>query len=324
MPRRTQSRHGSLQYWPRKRASRIYPTTSFWPKFKDARPLGFAAWKAGMTHILLTDGNGKSPTYGKSIAKSVTIFDAPSLFVCGFRIYQRSYSGSISLAEDWVKKLPKGLELMRKTIPGRKEFDSKLIDKADDVRLIVCTQPQKSGLPKKKPDVFEIGLGGEDSKQKFEYAQSVLGKEISAKDVFKPGEFIDVSSVTKGHGYTGPVNRFGIRIQTRKDKQMNRHVGSIGSTTPRKVDWRVPQAGQYGFHTRTECNKRIIMIDDDTKKITPAGGFVGYGVVPESFIMIEGSVPCSRKRLVRFRKATRTTKTLPADVKFISTGSKQG
>jgi len=323
MPRRTQSRHGSLQFWPRKRAKRIYPRQVF-PFIKDIKPLGFAGWKTGMTHILVTDNNARSPTYGKSIVKPVTILDAPSLFVCGFRLYRHSPSGLVSLGESWTLKYPKGLEIVKKANPSRKEFDNNLIEKTDDIRLVVCTQPAKSGMRKRKPDLFELGIGGDDIKQKFDYVQSILGKEINARDIFKPGEFVDVAAVTKGHGYTGPVKRFGIRIQTRKDKQMHRHVGSIGPTTPRKVDWRVPQAGQFGFFTRTEFSKRIVMIDDDPKKVAPSGGFLGYGIIPESFIMVEGSVPGSRKRLVRLRKAMRTAKFIPPDIKYVSLASKQG
>jgi len=322
MPRRIQPRQGSLQFWPRKRARRIYPRTRHWTHSKDVKPLGFAGWKAGMTHIQTIDNNAKSPTYGKSIFKPVTIVDAPSLFCCGYRLYRHSPSLH-AIGESWVTKFPRGLELLRKTIPSRKEFDSKLLEKADDIHLIVCTQPGRSGLSKKKPEVFEVALGGADVKQKFEYAQALLGKEIHAKDIFKPGEFVDVSAVTTGRGYQGPVKRYHIRIQTRKDKQMHRHVGSIGSTVPRKVDWRVPQAGQYGFFTRTEFNKRILLIDDDAKKVIPAGGFLGYGN-PHSFIMIEGSVPGPRKRLVRLRKSVRTSKILPVDIKYISLASKQG
>jgi len=278
-----------------------------------------------MTHIQVVNSNPKSPTYGKTIFKPVTIIDAPSLFVAGYRLYSSassSLSSLVSASEKWTTKLPKGLELLRKTTPARKEAVKK--EGVGGVRLIVCTQPEKSGMKKRKPEVFEIAIGGEDVQQKKEYAESVLGKEISAKEIFKPGEFVDVSAVTKGHGYTGPVKRYHIRIQTRKDKQMHRHVGSLGSTVPRKVDWRVPQSGQYGFFARTEVNKRVIMIDDDVKKITPKGGFLGYGLIPESFMMIEGSLPGPEKRLVRIRKSIGNAKHSPVDVKYISVESKQG
>jgi large subunit ribosomal protein L3 len=177
-------------------------------------------------------------------------------------------------------------------------------------------------MRKNVPDIFEIAIGGDYSK-KLEYAESVLGKELKAADVLKIGEHVDASGVTKGRGFTGPVKRFGIRIQFRKDKQMHRHVGSIGSTTPRKVDWRVPAAGQYGFFTRTEFSKRVIAIGDDPAVVTPKGGFLGYGSL-KSFILIEGSVPGHRKRLVRLRKSVREQKVLQPDVRYISVESKQG
>ena len=104
---------------------------------------------------------------------------------------------------------------------------------------------------------------------------------------------------------------------------MHRHVGSIGSQTPRKVDWRVPAAGQHGFHTRTDLSKRILMIDNDIKKVLPEGGFLGYGI-PKSFIMLEGSVPGPRKRLVILRHAARQARAVPAEIKYISLASKQG
>src|SRR3989344_2279447 len=111
MPRRTQPRQGSMQFWPRKRAKRIYPRTRHWPESKDVKPLGFAGFKAGMTHVLLVDSNVKSPTYGKSIIKPVTIIDSPSLFCCGYRLYSRNPSESRSLGSQWPQNLPRGLKL---------------------------------------------------------------------------------------------------------------------------------------------------------------------------------------------------------------------
>ncbi|HLD48889.1 MAG TPA: 50S ribosomal protein L3 [archaeon] len=311
-------RRGSLQYWPRKRAKRIYPRESHYPDIKDAMPLGFAGWKAGMTHVQYVETDSHSPRYGKTTSKAVTILDAPSLLVCGIRYYKKEPALHVS-GEKWTEKFPKDLDIKRKIA---KTGSSKEQVNFDDVRLIVSTQPAKSGMRKKKPEVFELGIGG-DAAAKKEYAEKMLGKEISAKDVFKSGEIIDVSAVTKGHGFTGPVKRYGIRIQGRKDKQMHRHVGAIGSTTPRHIDWRVPQAGQYGFFTRTEFSKRLIMIDDDGKKVIPKGGFLGYGN-PQSFIMIEGSVPGPRKRLIRIRKTIRGAKFSPIEIKYISIDSKQG
>ncbi len=321
MPKRTRPRHGSLQYWPRKRAKSIVVRTSYWPSSKEAKPLGFAGWKAGMTHVQLVDQNSKSLTYGKTIVRPVTVLDAPSLFVAAIRFYRDSPSSHV-VGEQWAKP-PKDVKLkIKMNSKSGKPQQTGEESAFDDVRILVATQPAKSGMHNKTSDVFEIGMGG-GLDEKIKYAESVLGREMDAKDIFKPGEFVDVSAVTKGYGFTGPVKRYGIRIQTRKDKQMHRHVGSIGSTVPRHIDWRVPAAGQYGFFSRTEFGKRIVMMEDDGKKVTPAGGFVGYGL-PKSAILIEGSVPGPNKRLVRIRKSARNAKVVPAEVKYISQESKQG
>jgi large subunit ribosomal protein L3 len=326
MPKRTRPRRGSLQYWPRKRTARIYSRTSHWPAYDEAKPLGFAGWKAGMTHVQIVDNNPKSKTYGKTITKPVTVIDSPSLFVCGFRFYSCSASShvpssaSFVAAEKWADNLPKNIHKKIGKFSKKPKHET---NNYDDIKLIVATQPEKGSVKKKKPEVFELGIGGEKGK-KLEYANRILGKEIKAEDVFKPGEYADVSAVTKGYGFTGAVKRFGIRIQGRKDKQRHRHPGSIGSQGLRKVDWRVPQAGQYGFFNRTEFNKRIILIDNNLKKINQKGGFLGYGMIKGPFILVEGSVPGPRKRLIRLRRAVRTTKVIPVDIKYISTGSKQG
>ncbi len=312
MPHRTRPRRGSMQYWPRKRARRIYPRTSWWPAGQGIS--GFAGFKAGMTHIHVIEANQKSPNFGKPVVRAVTVLDAPPLFVCGLRYYEKSSAGLKCVGEKWSDKIPKEIALKKKMGHSKVPHSSKAVSSI--VHLIVASQPHKSGMAKTKPDVFEIGFAGD--------AEALRGKEIHALDAFKAGECVVVSGVTKGHGFTGPVKRFGIRIQGRKDKQMHRHVGSIGSTTPRKVDWRVPAAGQYGFFTRTEIGKRIILIDDDPKKINPSGGFINYGNVAGAYVLIEGSIPGTTKRLIRIRKAAHPVNATPADVKFVSLQSKQG
>src|SRR3989338_5749765 len=310
MPHRQRPRRGSLQFYPRKRAARIYSKVSIFHGTEE-KPLAFAGWKAGMTHVKFTEPNSKSPSHGKAVAKAVTIIDTPPLLVCGARFY----AGRRAIGEKWMDNLPK--DIQGKT--GRQL--GKVVEGAEDVRLIVATQSQNSSM-KRGTEVFEIGVGG---KNKTAVATSLIGKQISAKDVFANGEKIIVSSVTKGHGFTGPVKRFGIRIQTRKDKQMNRHVGSIGPTTPRKVDWRVPAPGQHGLHTRTDFNKKILLIEEDPTKINVKGGYLRYGNVKSTYLLIEGSVPGTPKRFLILKKASRASKKeLPVDLQYISLESKQG
>jgi len=311
MPTLRRPRRGSLQYWPRKRARRIYPRVN-WVKVesKEAKPLGFAGYKVGMTHVQYLHKN-------KLIVEPATILEVPPLFVCGLRFYGKGENNELKvLTELWTKNLPKGIERKIGKRKNFKEFDEKILEKVKEIRIIVCTQPTKSGMHKIKPEIFEIGLTGNIEEQ-YKYGKEVLGKEINITDVFRPGEFCDVSAITKGHGFTGAVKRFGIKIQGRKDEQHHRHPGSIGPTTPRKIDWRVPMPGQYGFFQRTEYNKKILLIEKDKEKINPKSGFKGYGVIKSTAVLISGSVPGPRKRLIILSKPRRTEKYEPVEIKYI-------
>jgi len=262
-----------------------------------------------MGHIIALDARKNSPTYGLQISVPVTILEAPPLKVIGVRVYQKTTKGLKALTEVYAKELPKELERKVKIESNYSEQKveeiKKLVEKISNVRVIVATQPKKAGIGRKKPEVFEIEIGGKSVEEKIEYALNLLGKEISANEIFKEGEVVDVIAVTKGKGTQGPVKRFGVKIQGRKAKGKRRHVGSLGQERPGKVRWTVPMAGQMGFQTRTELNKRILKFGDGNE-INPKGGFKRYGIVKSSFIMIEGSVPGSKKRLVMIRKAVRS------------------
>ena len=155
----------------------------------------------------------------------------------------------------------------------------------------------------------------------MKYAQEILGKEIKLSDVFKEGDVVDVIAVSKGKGFQGPMKRFGVRGQGRKAQQMQRHTSPLGQNEPGKVRHTVPQAGQMGFGKRTEVNKRILKI---TEGFDIKGDFLNYGKVKGSCILLDGSVPGAKKRLIRLRFAMRPRKTYPIDIKYISNVSKQG
>ena len=58
MPKTRNPRHGSMQYWPRKRAKRSFPRIRSWGASKENKPLGFAGYKVGMTHVMIVDNYG--------------------------------------------------------------------------------------------------------------------------------------------------------------------------------------------------------------------------------------------------------------------------
>jgi len=325
MPETKKPREGSLAFYPRKRAARIYPNIDTYPSVDKTIPLAFAAYKVGMGHIIALDNRKNSPTYGLQISIPITILEAPFLKVIGVRFYQKTIKGLKALTEIYAKELPKELERKTKIKSNcseqKLEEIKKMAEKISSVRLIVATQPKRSGIGKKKPEVFEIEVGGKSIKEKIDYALSLLGKEISPSEVFKEGEIVDVIAVTKGKGTQGPVKRFGVKIQGRKAKEKRRHIGSLGQERPGKVRWSVPMAGQMGFQTRTELNKRIIKIGDG-KEINIKSGFKRYGIIKSNFIILEGSVPGSKKRLIMLRKAIRSKEyaILPYEIKSIVVG----
>ncbi len=307
MPQKKRPKRGSKGFWPRKRARRIYPRVKKWPKSDDVKPLGFAGFKA----VIRIDTNPGSRTRGQEIAKSATIIECPPLTVFGIKYYSQNKTVSHTLAEKFNKNLSR-------KIPLPKKRSEKKPENITNVSLLCHTNPTF----KKKPEIFEIKLGGPSDKQ-IEFAKGLLGKDIKVSDVFKDGDLIDVSAVTKGKGFQGPVKRFRIKVQTRKAEQSHRHSSPLGTKEPGKIRSTVPQAGQMGFHSRTEFNKRILKITNG-KEVNPKGGFINYGIVSTDCILLEGSVPGPKKRLIRLRHAIRPRKIYEVNLKYISTKSKQG
>jgi len=300
-------RRGSLAYYPRKRARSIVARIRSWPKVDEVRPLAFAGYKVGMVHVIMVEDNPNSPYYGREVAKAATVIECPPLLVCGVRSYMRMPYGLKALTEVWSKDVPKDIGRVF-TLP-EEGFDHKdklqaleeERGKVAQVRLIACTQPRRAGIRKKKPEVFEIALGG-PVEEALNYAVSKLGKELNIKEFIKEGEYVDVIAITKGKGFAGVVKRFGVKILPRwhKHRKGHRRIGSVGPTAPGTM-FSVPRPGQLGFQQRTEYNKRVLKVGDKPEEINPAGGFKHYGIVRGDYVLIEGSVPGAIKRLVKLR-----------------------
>jgi large subunit ribosomal protein L3 len=183
-----------------------------------------------------------------------------------------------------------------------------------------------NGLPKKKPEVMELHIGGGTLPERLDYGKSLLGKEITIRDFVSEGQMVDVIAVTVGKGFQGHVKRWGVKLLTHKNSKHRRMVGTLGPWHPSYVMSEVPQAGQTGYHQRTEYNKRVLKIGTDGSEITPNGGFLHYGDVSNQYIIVHGSVPGPSKRLVRFRYPMRFkgVKVEQPEMTYISTESKQG
>ncbi len=365
-------RHGSLGVRPRKRASKIVPRVRSWPEIVLDKPklLGYAAYKAGMTHILVIDDRPNRDTTGKEIFVPVTILDAPPMLVLGIRAYKRfPMSGLLSIGEVWrdpteslttlldeiykdnpfIEITPE--ELTRKYLHGLRKVNPGLVkpenggykfvvkyheekiskikaSNPDEIRVIMSTIPVLSGIGKKKPEIVEIKIGGGASaEEQLDYAVGLLGKYVAVWDVFREGQFIDVIGVTKGKGFQGVVKRFGVKELPRwhKHRKGSRKIGSRSPGFGTMSE--TPQAGQMGFHRRTEYNKRIIKVGKNGWEITPKGGFLGYGIVFGPYLMLHGSVIGVRKRLLVLREPIRPPEWKPEaapEIVYVSHESKQG
>jgi len=187
------------------------------------------------------------------------------------------------------------------------------------------TQPRLTSTGQKKPKLFEIKIGGGNSKDQFEHAKNLLGKELKSSQVLKEGNSVDVIAITKGKGIQGPVKRWGIKKLLHKSRKTVRGVGSIGGWTPNFVMYSVPRAGQMGFFQRTEFNKQIVKIGEDPKEVSPSSGFLNYGNVKSQYVMIKGSIPGASRRLVIMRAPARVKRTEPPPkIEYLSLESKQG
>ena len=329
-------RHGSLRYMPRKRALHIKGRIRKWPIIKgDCQFIGFAGFKSGMTHINYVMDQKSNPLFGKELMAPVTIIETPPLIMIGIKVYYKDEYGIKCIGEILNKELPK--ELSRKIVFPNKEkynFENKkkeLMEKIKDdfeIRGLFITQPKKAGLPRIKPDIIELKIaGGSNAIERFNFALKYLGKQLRVMDCFKEGELIDVISVTKGKGFQGSVKRFGIKILPHKTRGNIREVGCIGPWHPARTMYSVPRAGQMGFHQRIEHNKRIMKIGENADEINPKGGFINYGVIKNDYIMILGSIPGPKKRLIRLRKPIRLRKQIllnSPEITYINKESMQG
>lgn len=318
MPRVRSPKRGSRAFSPRKRARNINGKVTFWPDAEgDPHLLGFAGYKAGMTHAFVVEDRNRAPDFGAEMKNATTVLDVPPLMVIGIRAYEKTYDGLKVISDAWMQNIPIDVYRAVKTY-GDINADKNLqkiennFNHVAQLRVIVATQPRLTSVSKKKPDIMEIAVGGGSMMKQFEYCKSLLGETISISDVFDTGESIDIIGVTKGKGFQGPVKRWGIRILQHKSRKTKRGVASIGPWKPRRVMPGVPRAGQMGFHNRVEYNKRILLMGSDPERVTPSGGFKRYGEVKGDYILLKGSVMGPTKRLIKLRKGARGSR-YPSD-----------
>ncbi|MDP3988502.1 MAG: 50S ribosomal protein L3 [Candidatus Levybacteria bacterium] len=122
-----------------------------------------------------------------------------------------------------------------------------------------------------------------------------IGDSIKVLEVFKPGDIVDVSGVSKGKGYAGVVKRHHFKGGPRTHGQSDREraPGSIGqTTTPGRVYKGKRMAGRMGNENVTMKNLKVIDVLEDS-------------------VLIEGLVPGSKNSLVVIKKVGEDKKFVP-------------
>lgn len=117
-----------------------------------------------------------------------------------------------------------------------------------------------------------------------------LGQEIKA-DMFAEGDIVDVSGISKGHGFTGVIKRWNQQRlkMTHGVGPVHREVGSMGAnSTPSRVFKGKKMPGHYGHEAVTVQNLRVMRVDAD-----------------RNLILVKGAIPGPKKSIVTIKSAAK-------------------
>ena len=134
-----------------------------------------------------------------------------------------------------------------------------------------------------KPELGHLKKAGEARKRtlkEFKLANCDalnVGDEVKV-DVFAEGDRVDVTGISKGHGYQGVVKRHGAaRLkESHGTGPVHRHAGSMGSSTdPSRIFKGKIGAGQMGNEQVTVLNLDVVKVDTELGLIAVRGAIPG-------------------------------------------------
>ncbi len=105
-----------------------------------------------------------------------------------------------------------------------------------------------------------------------------IGQEIAPGDIFKAGEYVDITGNSKGRGFTGVVKKYGMAgaKSSHGTHEFFRHGGSIGASAyPGRVFKGKKMPGRYGGSRITMQNLLIADIKPDKNIILVKGAVPG-------------------------------------------------
>ena len=119
-----------------------------------------------------------------------------------------------------------------------------------------------------------------------------VGQEIKA-DVFEAGAKIDVTGISKGKGFQGPIKRHGqSRGPETHGSRYHRRPGSMGACSyPGRVFKNKKLAGHMGSVKVTVQNLEVVRVDAD-----------------KNFILVKGAIPGAKGSVVTIKEAVKASK----------------
>ncbi len=124
------------------------------------------------------------------------------------------------------------------------------------------------------------GLGIKKHLKEFRYddcSQYNVGDVITV-ETFAAGEKVDITGMTKGHGYSGVIKRWNhhhLRM-THGTGPIHRQPGSMGSISdPSRVFKNKKMPGQYGNEQVTIQNLKVVKIDAEKNLVAIKGAVPG-------------------------------------------------
>ena len=102
--------------------------------------------------------------------------------------------------------------------------------------------------------------------------------DVVAADTFASGDKVDITGITKGHGYSGVVKRWNAHKlrMTHGVGPVHRQPGSMGAnSSPSRIFKNKIMPGQYGNEQVTVLNLEVVKVDSEKNLIAVKGAVPG-------------------------------------------------
>ena len=134
-----------------------------------------------------------------------------------------------------------------------------------------------------KPEMGHLNKAGVSPKKhlrefNLENAAELNVGDIVKADTFKVGDFVDVTGISKGHGFQGVVKRHGAAIKrmTHGGGPVHRHQGALAAgTDPARIFKGRDGAGHMGVDQVTVQNLSVVKVDPELNMLVVCGAVPG-------------------------------------------------